>query len=96
MNRTYEVVTVLSPALGEEGLAATSAKIKALVESAAEIVNIDDWGRKRLAYQVDDQKEGYYTLTTFRAGPEFPKELERVLKITEGVLRYLVIRKEEK
>ncbi len=88
-------MTVLSPALGEEGLAATSAKIKALVESAAEIVSIDDWGRKRLAYEVNDQKEGYYTLTTFRAGPGFPKELERVLKITEGVLRFMVIRKEE-
>ena len=95
MNRTYEVVTVLSPALGEEGLVATSAKIKALIGSAAEIVSYDEWGRKRLAYEVDNQHEGYYALTTFRAEPEFPKELERVLKITEGVLRFLVIRKED-
>lgn len=94
MDRTYEVVTVLSPALGEEGLAATSAKIKGLIESSAEIVAVDEWGRKRLAYEVNDQHEGYYTLTTFRANPEFPKELERVLKITEGVLRFLVIRKD--
>ncbi len=95
MNRTYEVVTVLSPALGEEGLAAASAKIQALIASAGEIVSYDEWGRKRLAYEVDDQHEGHYALTTFRSGPEFPKELERVLKITEGVLRFLVIRKED-
>ena len=95
MNRIYEVVTVLSPALGEEGLAATSAKIRALIESAATIESVEEWGRKRLAYEVQDQHEGYYTLTTFSAAPEFPKELERVLKITEGVLRFLVIRKGE-
>jgi small subunit ribosomal protein S6 len=53
---------------------------------------MDVWGRRRLAYEIDDQKEGYYVLVNFSSEAEFPKELERVLKITDGVMRYMVVR----
>lgn len=92
MARKYEAVYILNPALGEEATIATAEKIQALIESSSTIDKIDVWGRRRLAYEINDQKEGYYVLVNFSAEGEFPKELERVLKITDGVLRYMVVR----
>lgn len=95
MARKYEAVYILNPALGEDLITSTVEKFKALIESSASIDKIDVWGRRRLAYEINDQKEGYYVLINFSAEGEFPKELERVLKITEGVLRYMVIRTDD-
>jgi len=95
MARKYEAVYILNPALGEEAITAATEKIQALVESSATIDKVDVWGRRRLAYEINDQKEGYYVLINFSAEAEFPKELERVLKITDGVLRYLVVRTDD-
>ncbi|MDD2457037.1 MAG: 30S ribosomal protein S6 [Eubacteriales bacterium] len=95
MARKYEAMVILNPVLGEEAVHATVEKVKGLVEASATLDQIDVWGKKRLAYEIDDQKEGYYFLINFSAEAAFPKELERVLKITEGVLRYLVIRTDE-
>lgn len=95
MARKYEVMYILNPALGEEAVASTNEKLKALIESSATIEKQDVWGRRRLAYEINDQKEGFYVLINFSAESEFPKELERVLKITDGVLRYLVIRTDD-
>mgnify|MGYP001764688829 CR=1 FL=1 len=95
MARKYEAVYILNPALGEEAVVATAEKLQALIESSATIEKLDVWGRRRLAYEINDQKEGYYVLVNFSAEAEFPKELERVLKITEGVMRYLVIRTDD-
>jgi len=92
MANKYELVYILNPALGEEAVTAISEKIQALVEAAAAVEKTDVWGRRRLAYEINDQKEGYYVLINFSAESEFPKELERVLKITDGVLRYMVVR----
>ena len=92
MARKYEAVYILNPAIGEEAITATSEKIKTLVETSATIEKVDVWGRKRLAYTINDQKEGYYVLINFSSEGEFPKELERVLKITDGVMRYMVVR----
>ncbi|NLK89777.1 MAG: 30S ribosomal protein S6 [Clostridiaceae bacterium] len=93
--RKYEVVYILNPALGEEAVNAIVERIQALIESSATIDQVDVWGRRRLAYEIDDQKEGFYVLVNFSAEGEFPKELERVLRITEGVLRYMVIRTDD-
>lgn len=95
MTRKYEAVYILNPALGEEVVVATAEKLQALIESSATIEKLDVWGRRRLAYEINDQKEGYYVLVNFSAEPEFPKELERVLKITDGVMRYLVLRTDD-
>jgi small subunit ribosomal protein S6 len=94
MANKYELVVVLSPALGEEGYASTIALIKTKIESAATIDAMETIGVRRMAYEINDQKDGYYLQFNFTSEPDFPKEIERILKITEGVLRYLVIRVE--
>ena len=70
-------------------------KFSSLISEHGEIEKVDEWGRKKLAYEVKDQKEGYYVMVTFSAKPDFPAELERVFKITENILKYLIIRKED-
>ncbi len=86
----YEVLYILDPALGEEGIAALVEKFKALVESNGTLTSIDEWGKRRLAYPINDLMEGHYVLMTFDAKPELPAELDRVFKMTEGVLRSLI------
>ena len=85
----YEVLYILDPALGEEGIAALVEKFKAMVEAEGTVSNIDEWGKRRLAYPINDLTEGYYVLMNIETNPAFPAELERVMKITEGVLRCL-------
>ena len=89
VNANYEVVYIMDPALGEEAIAAMIEKFKALVETQGTVAAIDDWGKRRLAYPINDMAEGYYVLMNFESKPEFPAELERVMKITEGVMRCL-------
>ena len=91
----YEVLYIIDPTLGEEGIAALVEKFKAMVEAEGTLTNVDEWGKRRLAYLVNDMAEGYYILKTMETKPEFPAELERVMKITEGVMRCLVIAVEE-
>ena len=92
MSRKYETIYLINPILGEEGVNAVMEKIKNLVETSAVLEKVDVWGRRRLAYEIMNQKEGFYVLIQFTAEADFPKELERVLKITDGVMRFLVIR----
>ena len=87
----YEVLYILNPELGEEGTAALVEKFKAMVEAEGTLLNIDEWGKRRLAYPINDLPEGYYVLMNFESNPAFPAELERVMKITEGVMRCLTI-----
>ena len=91
----YEVLYIIDPAQGEEGIAALVEKFKAMVEAEGTLSNIDEWGKRRLAYLINDLAEGYYVLMTFESKPEFPAELARVMKITDGILRCLVIAVEE-
>ena len=83
----YEVLYIIDPAQGEEGIAALVEKFKAMVEAEGTVSNIDEWGKRRLAYAINDLTEGYYVLMNMETNPAFPAELERVMKITEGVLR---------
>ena len=86
----YEVLYIIDPAQGEEGIQALVEKFKALVEANGTLTSIDEWGKRRLAYPVNDLMEGYYVLMPMDAKPEFPAELDRVFKITEGILRSLI------
>ena len=92
---SYEAVIVISLKLGEEGIAETIAKFKDMVSKNGTLENVDEWGKRRLAYEINDRTEGFYYLVNFKADSEFPKELERQYKITEGILRTIVIRKDE-
>ena len=91
----YEVLYIIVPELDEEATRASIEKFKGIVESnGAEVVAIDEWGKRRLAYPIDYKAEGTYVLMSFNSAPEFPKELERNMKNDEQILRYMVTRKE--
>ena len=85
----YEVLYIIDAELSEESINALVEKFKAMVEAEGTLLNIDLWGKRRLAYLVNDKPEGYYVLMNFESKPDFPAEMERVMKITEGVLRCL-------
>ena len=89
----YETVFIVSPVLDEEADAAVVEKFKALIAAHGEISKVDDWGKRKLAYPIDDLTEGHYVLVEFESGTEFPSELERIYGITDGILRSIVIRK---
>ena len=91
----YEVLYIIDPAQGEEGIAALVEKFKAMVEAEGTLSNIDEWGKRRLAYPINALSEGYYVLMNFETKPEIPAELERVMKITDGILRCLTTAVEE-
>ena len=93
MTSKYECAMVFSVANGEEATKALVEKFNTLISENGTIENVDDWGKRRLAYLINDEAEGYYVFTTFTAGPDFPAELERVAGITDGVLRAMVIKK---
>ncbi|MBR3640849.1 MAG: 30S ribosomal protein S6 [Oscillibacter sp.] len=91
----YEVVFVIDPAQGEEAVAAQVAKFQALAEQNGSDVVVEEWGTRKLAYPINYKTEGYYVLMTFTSGPEFPRELDRILRITEGIMRSLIVCKDE-
>ena len=91
----YEVLYIIDPAQGEEGIQALVEKFKAIVEDHGTLNSIDEWGKRRLAYPINDLTEGYYVLMTCETKPEVPAELDRVFKITEGILRSLITAVEE-
>ena len=95
MVNKYETIFIIDNTIGEEGVKALVEKFKNLIETSAQLVKIDEWGKKKLAYPINDLTEGYYVYVEFDAETNFPLELERIYKITEGILRYLVIRKEK-
>ena len=84
ISANYEVVYIIDPAQSEEAIAATVAKFQTLAEQNGSDVVVDEWGKRRLAYAIDYKTEGYYVLMSFTSGPEFPKELDRILGITEA------------
>lgn len=90
----YETMLITSAALDEEASSALIGKFKSLIEANGTIDSIDEWGKRRLAYEIDYEQEGYYVLVNFTAPHEFPAELDRIYKITEGVIRSLIIAKE--
>lgn len=95
MMNKYESIFIINPDLSEEDTAALVAKFKSLLESSAQLESIDEWGKRKLAYEIADKSEGYYVLVNFSAEPEFPHELERIYKITDGIIKYMVIKKEK-
>ena len=91
---SYEGMFVVSLANGEEAAKATVTKFTDLIAANAEVISIDDWGKRRFAYPIQDMNEGYYTVATFKCEGEFPAELQRLMNIDESVLRAMVIRLE--
>jgi small subunit ribosomal protein S6 len=92
----YETIFVVDTAKTEEEINTIVEKFKSLVEANGQIESVETWGKRRLAYEIDDKNEGFYVLVNFSSKPDFPKELERVYGITDGIIRTIVIRKDEK
>ena len=90
-----ETIFVLDADLDEEKTAALTEKFQKLIADNGTVESVDVWGKRRLAYPINYKTEGYYVLVNFSSGPEFPKELERIYGITDGVIRTLVVRKED-
>lgn len=86
----YELMYIIDLDKGEEEIAAIVAKFKALIEANGTLNELEEMGKRRLAYLINDKPDGYYVLVKFQSAPEFPAELDRVLKITDGVMRSLI------
>ena len=93
---SYETLFAVSGNLVEEDAKAVVEKFVTLINENASDVNVNEWGKRRLAYPINYVTEGYYVLVSYKSEPSFPLELERVLGITEGVLRYMTTTKIEK
>ena len=89
-SQKYEILYLIDPALGEEGIAAMVEKFKGMVEAQGTLSSLDEMGKRKLAYEINYISEGYYVLMKFTSAPEFPAELDRVFGITEGVMRSLI------
>ncbi len=90
LSEKYEAMLVFSVKNGEEAAKALEEKFNEMITAAGSDVTMDEWGKRKLAYAINYETEGFYVVWNFSAAPDFPAELERVLNITDGVLRFLV------
>ena len=91
----YEAVLIFKTELADADRNALLDRFKGHIEENGEVVSVDDWGKRKLAYEIDDLKEGYYYVVDFKSEPDHIKEFERRLRLSDYVLRYMVIRKED-
>ena len=90
MSEKYEVMYIINPNFTEEQTAAVVEKFKALVEANGTLEEMEEMGKRKLAYEINYISEGYYVLMKFSSSPDFPAELDRILGITDGILRRLI------
>ncbi len=95
LSAKYEIVYIIDPAQGEEGIAALVEKFKGLTEQFGTVSSVEEWGKKRMKYPINDLTEGYYVYMTCETKPDMPAELDRVFKITDGILRSIIVAVEE-
>ena len=87
----YELMYIINPNFTEEETAAVVEKFKALVEANGTLDEMEEMGKRKLAYEINYISEGYYVLMKFTSAPEFPAELDRIYKITDGVMRSIIV-----
>lgn len=92
---SYETIFIIDAALEEDAVNALKEKFTNLIAQNGTVENVDEWGKRRFAYEIDDKTEGYYVLVDFTSDGEFPKELDRQYRITDGILRTIIIRKDK-
>ena len=93
---SYETIFIIDAGVDEETKNSLQEKFTSLIAANGTVEAVDEWGKRRLAYEINDRTEGYYVLVDFKAAPEFPKKLDRQYRITDGILRTIIIRKEDK
>ncbi|MDE7361681.1 MAG: 30S ribosomal protein S6 [Oscillospiraceae bacterium] len=91
LSEKYEAVIVFSLKKDEEQIKALTEKFSDLIKANGTLTNVDEWGKRKLAYEINYESEGYYVLYNFESKPDFPAELERIINITDGVLRSVVV-----
>lgn len=91
----YEAVLIFKTELADADRVSLLDRFKGHIEENGEVASVDDWGRRKLAYEIDDLKEGYYYIVDFKSRPDHIKEFERRLRLSDFVLRYMVTRKED-
>ena len=95
MNK-YELMYIIDTALEDEPRKELIERVSALITgNGGEVEKVDEWGKRRLAYAINYKTEGYYVLMSFTSDPAFPKELDRILGITDGILRSMIVCKDE-
>ena len=94
LNENYETIMIFNTKNGDEAIKALVEKFTGLIEKHATLGTVEEWGKRRLDYPIEDEVEGYYVYATFTSAPEFPAELDRNYKITDGVLRSLIVKKD--
>lgn len=92
VNAAYETLFIVDLSLGDDGVRALIDKFVGMIGENGQITETAEWGKRRLAYPINDLNEGYYVLVNFTAPAEFPDELERVFHITDGIMRSMTIR----
>ncbi|MBU5592393.1 30S ribosomal protein S6 [Clostridium sp. MSJ-4] len=93
--RKYETIFILHPSMEEEAVKANIEKFKGVIENGGGVIdNVDVWGKRKLAYEINKVNEGFYTLINFSASPELPKELDRIFRITDGIVRHIIVKEE--
>ena len=92
----YEVMFVIDPAIEDDKKEATIEAVKGIIAAEGEVGNADVWGMKKLAYPIQKKTEGYYVVIEFKAQPTLPAELDRRLKLSDNVIRHIIINKDEK
>jgi len=92
----YELMYIMVPTLEGEALEAVMTKVTTLIESVnGTITEVKKWGKRRLAYEINDIKDGFYVVVTFDAEPSTISEIDRVLKLTEEIIRFLITRDDD-
>ena len=94
--RKYEAIFILRPSIEEEKRVEVIEKFKAIISADGEIEKVEEWGNRKLAYEIEKIREGYYVLVHFNANPTLTKELERNFRISDDVIRYIVVNLEDK
>jgi len=95
--RQYELVFIVKPDLDEEATDTLIGRIRGIVETnGAEVIKLEKWGKRRLAYEIKNYREGFYVIVNFKGDAAVADELDRVLKITENILRHMIVREDEK
>ena len=93
---SYETLFIVDAQQGDDGIKALVEKFTGLIAANGTIDTVNEWGKRKLAYPINDLTEGYYVLVEFKSAPEFPAELERILGITDGIMRSIVVKHDEK
>jgi len=93
MNK-YETIIIIDPKLDDEACAAVTEKFTDMIAKEGEVESTEVWGRRKLAYPIQKNNEGYYVLINFSSNPEFIDELNRIYNITDEIIKHIIVKKE--